>query len=249
MVLPADERASQSGVDPGQREAVVDAANRVMTRRLGFLIVAGTLAVLVVAGVVLWRRGRVDPLPPAVRTAVTNEKADRARVDSQLVAATLEAQAAQRRQDAANARAKAAERRARAIGLQADSLAREAQHASTARDSALFYRLAYTARTSERDTLLVALAGKDTALAEAERRAVALTRSDSINRQARTRADSVLDAVVASVTVCTVPGTFGRVRCPSRKVALAVGIVGGLATEEMYRAVKDGRISIRLPFR
>ena len=220
-----------------------------MTRRLGLLISGGTLAVLVVAVVVLWRRGRVDPLPPAVRTAVTNEKEDRARIDSQLVASTLEAEAAQRRQDAANARARASERRARAIGLQADSLAREAALARTSRDSALFYRLAYTARTSERDTLLVALAGKDMALAEAERRAIALTRSDSINRRARQRADSVLDAVVASVTVCTVPGTFGRIKCPSRRTALAVGIVTGLATEEIYRAAKDGRISIPMPFR
>jgi hypothetical protein len=46
--------------------------------------------------------------------------------------------------------------------------------------------------------------------------------------------------------VCTVPGTFGRIKCPSRKTALAVGILGGFATEELYRAVRDGRISVPL---
>jgi hypothetical protein len=215
-----------------------------MTRRAWVAIGLGVaLAALLIF---LWRRGRVDPLPTAVRTAVTNEKADRARVDSQLTAATMEAAAAYQRQGEANARADSLRRLARRLSSRADSLAREAERSSTARDSALYYRLAYTERTTERDTLLLALAGKDMALAAAEARAVALTRSDSIARRARVRADSVLDAVVASVTVCTVPGTFGRIRCPSRKTALAVGILGGFATEELYRAVKDGRLSIPL---
>jgi hypothetical protein len=213
-----------------------------MTRRAW--IGLGLAVALVALALFLWRRGRVDPLPPAVRTAVENEKASRAAIDSALVAATVEASAAQDRQAAANARADSLRRVAKRLSNRADSLAREAERAATAQDSALYYRLAYAERTTERDTLLLALAGKDTALAEAERRAVALTRSDSIARRARVRADSVLDAVVRSVTVCTVPGTFGRIKCPSRKTALAVGLLGGFATEEIYRAVRDGRFRV-----
>jgi hypothetical protein len=211
-------------------------------------IFAGLIAVELLGIVVaLWLRHRIDPLPAPVRDAVEAERAARPSIDSQLVAATLEAQAAQERQDAATQRAEAAERRARIQSARADSLAREAELATTARDSALYWHLAYSARTEERDTLLVASAAKDSAIAAANARAFAFARRAAVADSARLRADSVLDAVVASVTVCTVPGTFGRVRCPSRTAALAFGFVGGLVLEETVRAVHDGRLRIPLP--
>jgi hypothetical protein len=76
-----------------------------VTRRTGIL--AATLGLLVLVGgiVFLWHRGRIDPLPPSVRQPVEDERMARARVDSQLVAATEEARAAQERQDSATTRA------------------------------------------------------------------------------------------------------------------------------------------------
>jgi hypothetical protein len=217
-----------------------------VTRRTGIL--AATLGLLVLVGgiVFLWHRGRIDPLPPSVRQPVEDERMARARVDSQLVAATEEARAAQERQDSATTRAKAAVRRARLASDRADSLAHEAQRSASARDSAHYYELAYTARTAERDTLLVVIAEQDTALLAAHDRITAITRAASVANQARQRADSVLDAVVASVVACTVPGTFGRLRCPSRKTALVVGVVVGLGAPPLVRAVKDGRLAIPL---
>lgn len=221
-----------------------------MTRRALWLSGVALLVVLIaITVVVLWRRGRVDPLPPPVRTAVANEKTDRARVDSQLVAASVEAEAAQRRQELATQRANALERTAKAASDRADSLAREAERSATARDSAIYWHLAYATRTAERDTLLTVIAEQDTALLASHDRASAFQHAAYVANTARLRADSVLDAVVAAANVCTVPGTFGRVKCPSRKTALAVGLLGGLATEEVARALKDGRIRISLPFR
>jgi hypothetical protein len=212
-------------------------------------ILVGVFA-LGLAGIALalWSRGRVDPVPPPVRAAVQAERADRARDSAQLVAATLEAEAAARRQEEATARARSAEERARVASDRADALARRAELAESAQDSARYYRLAYEARTAERDTLLDALAAKDTALDAADDRIAAITRGAVIANSARIRADSVLDAVVASVVVCTVPGTFGRVRCPSRRTALVVGLVAGVAIPPTVRAIRDGRLRLSLPF-
>lgn len=215
-----------------------------------WLALVALAVALVASGAFIWfHRHRVEALPPAVVAAVEHEKADRARVDSQLIAASLEAVAAQQRQAIAEARADSLRSIAQRFSDYADRLAARATTATTAHDSANFYREAYEVRTDERDTLLAALATKDTALDAANDRIAALTRAAGIADTARQRADSVLDAVVASVVVCTVPGTFGRIRCPSRRTALAVGIIGGLAIEEIGRAVKDGRIRISLPFK
>jgi hypothetical protein len=212
------------------------------------LWIALAVSAVVIVVVVLWRRGQVDPLPTAVRIAVTNEKADRARVDSQLAAASLEAAAAYERQLVSEARADSLQSTARRLSRRADQLAADAALARTAADSAEGYRLAYLERTEERDTLLTTIAQKNISLAEAESRVKSEARRADIANAGRQRADSVLDAVVASVTVCTVPGTFGRMKCPSRRTALAVGIIGGFATEEIYRAARDGRIAIPVPF-
>lgn len=221
-----------------------------MTRRALWLSGAGLLVLTIALTVViLWRRGRVDPLPTPVRHAVEDERLARARVDSQIVAATMEAEAAQRRQDEATQRANALERARRLASDRADSLARAAEQAQTASDSARYYRLAYVARTSERDTLLAVLAEKDTALLAANDRARAFQHAAIVADSARLRADSVLDAVVASVTVCTVPGTFGRVKCPSRTTALVAGAALAVVGKVTYDAVRDGRLRITLPFR
>jgi hypothetical protein len=213
------------------------------------LAVVSVVALLVLVVGVLWWRGRIEPLPPDVAKPVHDEKADRQRVDSQLIAATMEAYAAQQRQARAEAKNDTLRSIARRLSVYADSLARLAGGAVNAHDSAALWRDAYEVRTDERDTLLAALTENRHALDAANDRIAALTRAVGIADSARQRADSVLDAVVASVVVCTVPGTFGRVKCPSRKTALTVGVLSGLAIEEVGRAVKDGRIRFQLPFK
>lgn len=197
-------------------------------------------------------RRRADAiLPPAVVNAVDQERADRARVDSQLIAASLEAVAAQQRQAEANARAEAIRRSVAKLSLFADSIARRAERAANAVDSAALYRDAYMVRTDERDSLLMALEAKDSALTAAEDRARALTRVAAVADAARQRADSVLDAVVdaAHQAECRVPLTFGLVRCMSRGKAALLGVVIGVAGTVAYDAIRDGRLSIplRLP--
>lgn len=167
------------------------------------------------------------PLPPAIITELQKHRTLEARADSQIRAAWAEAEAARRRQDAAEARARIAEATAVSLGREADGLATAASEAQTAQDSARIYRRAYAVRTAERDTLLVILAGKDTALAAAGDRIAALTRAAQVADSGRLRADSLLDVVVRSVALsrCTVPLTFGRVRCPTRREAAMGGAI------------------------
>jgi hypothetical protein len=207
--------------------------------------------ILVASIAFVWRhRHRLDALPPAVVTAVEHERADRARVDSQLIAASLEAVAAQQRQAVAEARAEQLRSIARRFSDYADSLARKAELARTAQDSASYYRSAYLVRTDERDTLLHALAEKDTALQAAESRAASFRRALVVADSARQRADSVLDATVHAVRVaeCRVPLTFGLVHCMSRTHAALVGVGLGVGGKMAYDAVRDGRLKIPLPF-
>lgn len=215
---------------------------------LAILVLVGALAASIA---VIWRhRHGVDALPPAVLAAVEHEKADRARVDSELIAASLEAVAAQQRQAEAETRAEQLRSIARRFSDYADSLARKAERAHTAQDSASYYRSAYLVRTDERDTLLHALAEKDTALRAANERAASFRQGLVIADSARQRADSVLDATVHAVRVaeCRVPLTFGLVHCMSRTHAALVGVALGVGGTMAVDAVRDGRLKISLPF-
>lgn len=203
------------------------------------------------AGHVIGRRSAAEILPPAVVTAVEHEKADRARVDSQVIAATLEASAAQQRQAVATARADAIERIATKLSLYADSLAKRAANARTAADSAHYYREAYQVRTDERDSLQHELAAKDSATAAADDRAAAFRHGLIVSDSARQRADSVIDAVVdaAKQAECRVPLTFGLLKCMSRTKAAIVGAAIGVGGTLTVQAIRDGRLKIplRLP--
>jgi hypothetical protein len=210
--------------------------------------------VLLVASFVAGRLSRRNAdaiLPPPVVTAVAHEKADRARVDSQLIAATLEATAAAQRQAIATARADSLADIAKRIGRYADRLAARAASAETAQDSATYYREAYQVRTDETDTLRYELAEKDSALVAANARALAFQRATVVADSARQRADSVIDAVVeaAKQAECRVPLTFGAIHCMSRTKAAIVGGVIGIGAKMTYDAIWDGRLKIplRLP--
>lgn len=170
-----------------------------------------------------------DPLPPAIVAELQDHRTLEARADSQISAAWAEAEAARRRQEAAESRARLAEATAVSLGRAADGLAKAAGGAQTAQDSARVFRAAYEARTVQVDTLLVILAGKDTALQAAGDRIAALTRAAQVADSGRVRADSLLDKVVRSVvqSQCRVPLTFGRVRCPTRREAAILGLLAG----------------------
>lgn len=214
-----------------------------------WLAIVALVGVLVASIVFVWRhRHRVDALPPAVVTAVEHEKADRPRVDSTVIADTLEAHSAERRAQIATGRADSLADIARRIGRFADSLAEKAVRAKTAEDSARFYRFAYLTRTDEASTLRHELAEKDTAIANAEARAEFFRHALIVSDSARQRADSVMDAVVhaATQTECRV---LWVVHCISRKKAFIVGAAAGVGGKMLYDAIRDGRIRIplRLP--
>lgn len=209
--------------------------------------IALAVVALLVVGVVLWRRREdSDVLPPSVVHAIDAEKSSRPSIDSAIAQARYEADTSRASRIAAEARARQLQRAAELQGLRADSLALEARHAATARDSAVMWHLAFAARTGERDSLLAVVATKDTALTLAAAEAKSLrTGLDTANR-GRIRADSVLDATVHAVSVaeCRVPLTFGLVHCMSRTKAALVGIAAGVGGKMAYDAVRDGRIRI-----
>jgi hypothetical protein len=210
--------------------------------------------VLLVASFVAGRFSRRNTdaiLPPPVVTAVEHEKADRARVDSTIIADTLKAVAAQQRQTIAEERAELARSASAKIGLFADSLARRAAMAHNAADSAALYRQALIVRTDERDSLLFVIVGKDAAIKAANDRAADFRAGLLVSDPARQRADSVLDSVVGAVNKaeCRVPLTFGLLKCMSRTKAAVVGVAIGVGGTLAVQAIRDGRLKIplRLP--
>lgn len=204
---------------------------------------------LVVVSVLLWRAPRVDPLPAPLALAVDRHRWEREALNAQVTAAWREARAAQARRDTAITEATRLRSSADRAGRRADALAARAAIATTATDSAEHYRAAYEARTAERDTLLVVIdslrSGVTLAEAEAGVLGTALVATEAHGQ----RADSLIEAVVAVTTKadCTVPGTFGRVRCPTRTQALVAGAVLAAVARPTYRAIKDGRLGVRLP--
>jgi hypothetical protein len=127
---------------------------------------------------------------------------------------TVKAAAVDRAADQSRARAQIAEHRADSIA----AIARE--HA----DSALLWRQAYDARTTEADTLRKAVAQKDSAL-KSERSAFAnlsiLYAKDTTRRLVIEGVNEGLKRDIAKLQQpCTVPGTFGKIPCPSRTVTL-----------------------------
>lgn len=220
-----------------------------MKRRFWVMLAAGVAILVALVAVALYFRGRVDPLPPAVRTAVEAEQASRARADSQIAAAWAEAEAARARELRSEARADSLQRAAHSLSRVADASAARARAARTVADSARYFEAAYLERTAERDTLLATVAQQGVSLAEARAQVAALAPGLRVADSARVRADSVLDAVVESVTKaqCTVPGTFGRIACPSRRTAFVVGVVTTVTGKLLYDAIDDGRLKIALP--
>jgi hypothetical protein len=214
------------------------------------IYVAIALSMALLVGVVIvWHRHDRDVLPPPVVRAIDAERASRPHVDSQVTAAYQEAAAAQARKDSAEAHAHRMERTAQREGHRADSLAVLARFAGTARDSALFWHLAYGSRTTERDSLAGVIDTLHVALDASRAEALSLHRGLDVADSARHRADSVLDATVTAVrrADCRVPGTFGLVHCMSRRDAALVGLALGVAGTVTVGAIRDGRLSLKVP--
>lgn len=216
-----------------------------------WLAVAGSAVVLLVLVAIGHHRNDVDVLTPPVVHAIKAEQADRPSIDSAVAQARYEADMAKAERLAAEAHAQQLQRAAAVQGRRADSLALEARHAATARDSAMLWHVAYAARTGERDSLALVIDTLHLALSFAAAEAHALRVGLDTANRGRLRADSVLDATVAAVVQanCRVPLTFGLVHCMSRTNAALVGIAVGVGGKMTVDAIRDGRLTLPIPFR
>ena len=220
------------------------------TRRDLAIQVAFSVIVAALIGLVVWVIAKPKPiaLPPAVVVAVDSERVGRARADSTVRALRDSAARLEAAKVAAVRRSDSLQRHADALSRHADALAARASILSDPSAKADAWRLAYEARTAERDTLLSALAADRVALAAAEVKADRLEAALSVSEVARSRADSVLDAVVKSASVsCSVPGTFGKVGCPSRKAAFIAGAVAAVVVIRTAPNIKNAISRLPVP--
>lgn len=188
----------------------------------------------IIALLVLWPLFRSRPTPlideatraEALRLRASHDS-DSLLIDSLKASAAVSAT----RADRAVARAQGLERVAAVSGTRADSLARSAR---TVDSSAIgqvdsTWRLAYDARTAERDQLLAAAKIRDSA--DADRRAalhdvhIALDSAQSRSRALDVLNNSLLKAVEKAERGCRI---IGPIRCPSRKQSAVAGSVLGL---------------------
>lgn len=189
--------------------------------------------------------GHDSPISAPTMAAVKAYDAGAPDVQAQINAAWTEAEAARARTAKAEARAAALEVKAAKAGHRADSIAALAQSASTPAAAAQDWHDAYDARTAERDTLRIALDTTKVALSLAIHRGDTLTHALVLSDSLRKVAASLMHDVVreAKNRGCSVPGTFGLVGCPSRKVALVTGTVVGVAGVFAW----NHRSAIRIP--
>lgn len=126
----------------------------------------------------------------------------------------------------AASRARASEARAASIGARADAAASRARSGdSTASDSlATAWHLAYDLRTAERDTLLTALASKDSAYRAASVSAndfrLAVVASDTRRVAVEGLNDGLIKALEKAERGCRI---LWSVPCPSRTVSAVLG--------------------------
>lgn len=139
------------------------------------------------------------------------------------------------------ARANEAEASANFTKITADSLAAAATRAKNAEDAAAAWKEAFDARTREAEKWHLAAIRNDSAYkAERDARiaAVNLWVTDTLRRHAAEVVNTELrDAIKKLEQPCRVPGTFGKVPCPSRTVtfvltAVAAGTAGVLAAKQ-----------------
>lgn len=195
-------------------------------------IVGGTLGALLLVWFVIhyWHR---DPsiVTPAVHATIDSLKATKkpaeAVIDSLAVAGLTHSVTGA----SAAGRARVSEAKAAATGARADTAAARARRTDSTPDSlAAAWKEAYELRTAERDTLLVALAQKDSAYRGAAASAndfrLALTNSEQRRQAVENLNSSLQTAVAKAERGCRVMWT---IPCPSRPVSFVLGAVGGAA--------------------
>jgi cytoskeletal protein RodZ len=133
-----------------------------------------------------------------------------------------------------------AEARANFAKITADSLAATAARAKTADSAAAAWKEAYDARTREAEAWHVAAVRNDSAYQAEHAARITLGQlyaADTLRRVAIEHVNTQLqDAIKKLEQPCRVPGTFGKVPCPSRTVtmvvtAVAAGTAGVLAAK------------------
>lgn len=202
---------------------------RLLSNIVFLYILLGALALLLVLS---FLRKPTPIIAPADR--VTLDSLTRLREGDQHIIDSLRSSALTHSTAGASAagRARASEATASAIRTRADTAASRALRTDPAASDSLAaaWRQAYTLRTEERDTLLVALAQKDSAYRNASSAAndnrLALTKLTDRNDAVEKLNSSLATALTKAERGCRVLWT---VPCPSRKVTLIGGVVLGAA--------------------
>jgi hypothetical protein len=181
-----------------------------------------------------------DKLSPATVARLNRLAADSARYRHDRDSLNALARASSHEATGHEQRADATLGTARTLQRQSDSLAALAREATTARDSAHFFEAALAKERARGDSIAAADA-------ERQRAVVNLRASVSADSLRADRAEHRLGDTeqvvrdlrrdIAKLEVpCHVPGTFGRISCPSRRVSAVIGTIVGVVAGAASRS-------------
>lgn len=168
-------------------------------------------------------------IPPKVQKSIDSLATTRPSFDSAAVAGRQEVARDTTRATGFKKQGTQAEATANFAKITADSLAASAARTHASDSAAAAWKDAYDARTREAEAWHVAAVRNDSAY-QAERdarvRLAGLYAADTLRRIATEKVNGELQDAIKKLQVpCTVPGTFGKVPCPSRTVVM-VGSAG-----------------------
>lgn len=201
---------------------------------LARLTAPASLLLLAVAVAVVWslfaRPPAPEVIPPTLETATKRHEIQNA-IDSvaqrQLQADQDSVLARAARRQAIDSMRQVA---ARQLGRQADSLARVAEAAATAQDSAVAWQAAYEERTAERDRLLSMIASKDSTIADKDSAYLWAMTQIAIASARATRSDSLRLGWEQEARRRVPPCRIGPLPCPPRTITAVIGFAAGVWT-------------------
>lgn len=213
------------------------------TRLAGVGIITVVIIALALGAAWMFKSCQPEPgpkIPPATQKSIDSLAATKPTFDSvqhagqQKVARDTLTAITHKRQ------ATQAEASANFAKITADSLAATAARAKSADSAAAAWKAAYEARTREAESWHVAAIRNDSAY-QAERQAritaVNLYVADTSRRVAVEKVNSELQEAIKKLEVpCRVPGTFGKIPCPSRTVTM---VLTAVVVEGIHYAVNQ----------
>lgn len=201
---------------------------KVLTNVVFLWIIIGAVIVLGLVGTC--HRKADSAIPPKVQKELDSLRSTAPRYAHERDSLKALSADATKRADAKVSAAHTTERGGEVEGQRADSSAKMAAQAKTAQDSAAAWRMAYEARTRERDSLVVANAALDSAQRERELARLVIAEALAASEARRERSEKLnadLEAAVKKAAQgCRV---LWVAKCPSRTVVGVVGFVAGAA--------------------